>query len=80
MTLLTIVLAVDVIYFYEAWAVWMHKRFKYRTVFHAHAHGEAGTHGHGHPATAKPHETAHHEKSHDTPVPDQTNENSDQHS
>jgi CHASE2 domain-containing sensor protein len=34
MTLVVIVMAVDVIYFYEAWAVWMHKKFKYHTVFH----------------------------------------------
>ncbi len=38
MSLVVIVLAVDVIYFYEAWAVWMHKRFKYRTVFKPHHH------------------------------------------
>ena len=40
LTLIVIVMAVDVIYFYEAWASWMHRRFKYRTVF--------GHHGHGH--------------------------------
>ncbi|MBI5371484.1 MAG: CHASE2 domain-containing protein [Sphingobacteriales bacterium] len=40
MTLIVIVMAVDVIYFYEAWATWMHRRFKYRTVF--------GHHGTGH--------------------------------
>jgi hypothetical protein len=37
-TLVVIVLAVDVIYFYEAWAVWMHKKFGYKTVFHQHHH------------------------------------------
>ena len=37
-TLVVIVLAVDVIYFYEAWAVWMHKKFGYKTVFHHHQH------------------------------------------
>ena len=34
LTLVVIVMAVDVIYFYEAWAVWMHKKFGYKTVFH----------------------------------------------
>lgn len=38
MSLVTIVLAVDVIYFYEAWAVWMHKKFNYKTVFKPHQH------------------------------------------
>lgn len=37
-SLITIVLAVDVIYFYEAWAVWMHKKFNFRTVFKPHHH------------------------------------------
>jgi CHASE2 domain-containing sensor protein len=38
MSLVTIILAVDVIYFYEAWAVWMHKKFHYHTVFKPHHH------------------------------------------
>lgn len=46
LTLYVIVMAVDVIYFYEAWAGWMHRRFRYRTVF--------GHHGHGHAETAHP--------------------------
>jgi CHASE2 domain-containing sensor protein len=33
-SLIVIVMAVDVIYFYEAFAVWMHKKFHYHTVFH----------------------------------------------
>ncbi len=37
-SLVTIVMAVDVIYFYEAWAVWMHKKFQYKTVFKPHHH------------------------------------------
>ena len=37
-TLVVIVLAVDIIYFYEALAVWMHKKFGYKTVFHQHHH------------------------------------------
>jgi CHASE2 domain-containing sensor protein len=37
-TLITIVLAVDIIYFYEAFAVWMHKKFHYHTVFHQKHH------------------------------------------
>lgn len=41
LTLVVIVLAVDIIYFYEAFAVWMHKKFKFATVFtHLHHPGE----------------------------------------
>lgn len=38
LSLIVIVMAVDVIYFYEAWAVWMHKKYKYHTVFKPHHH------------------------------------------
>ncbi len=38
MSLLVIVMAVDVIYFYEAWAVWMNKKYHYHTVFKPHHH------------------------------------------
>ncbi len=38
MTLVVIVLAVDVIYFYEAWASWMHRKYNYHTVFKPHHH------------------------------------------
>jgi CHASE2 domain-containing sensor protein len=38
MSLIVIILAVDVIYFYEAWAVWMHKKFHYHTIFKPHHH------------------------------------------
>ena len=38
LSVIVIALAVDVIYFYEAWAVWMHKKFHYRTVFKPHHH------------------------------------------
>lgn len=38
LSIVVIVLAVDVIYFYEAWAVWMHKKFNFRTVFKPHHH------------------------------------------
>ena len=38
MSLIVIVMAVDVIYFYEAFAVWMHKKFNYKTVFHQKHH------------------------------------------
>jgi CHASE2 domain-containing sensor protein len=34
LSLIVIVMAVDVIYFYEAFAVWMHKKFHYQTLFH----------------------------------------------
>ncbi|MEK7224875.1 MAG: hypothetical protein AAB221_04245, partial [Bacteroidota bacterium] len=37
-SIITILLAVDVIYFYEAWAVWMHKKFGFKTVFKPHHH------------------------------------------
>lgn len=37
-TLYVIVLAVDVIYFYEAFAVWLHKKIGYKTLFHQHDH------------------------------------------
>lgn len=38
LSLIVIVMAVDVIYFYEAFAVWMHKKFQYHTVFHQKHH------------------------------------------
>ena len=37
-TLYVIVLAVDVIYFYEAFVTWLHKKFKYQTIFGHHHH------------------------------------------
>lgn len=37
-TLYVIVLAVDVIYFYEAFVTWAHKKFKYQTIFSHHHH------------------------------------------
>ncbi len=37
-TLVVIVLTVDIIYFYEAFAVWLHKKWGYRTVFHQKHH------------------------------------------
>lgn len=38
LTIVVIVLAVDIIYFYEAFAVWIHKKFGYKTVFHQKHH------------------------------------------
>jgi len=38
LSLIVIVMAVDVIYFYEAFAVWMHKKYHYKTVFHQKHH------------------------------------------
>lgn len=38
LSLIVIIMAVDVIYFYEAWAVWMHKKFNYHTIFKPHHH------------------------------------------
>ena len=38
MSLIVIVMAVDVIYFYEAFAVWLHKKYNYKTVFHQKHH------------------------------------------
>ncbi len=34
LSIVVIVLAVDVIYFYEAFAVWMNKKFGFKTIFH----------------------------------------------
>lgn len=48
LSILTIIMAVDVIYFYEAWAVWMHKKYGYKTVFKPHHHGGHGEEEHGH--------------------------------
>jgi CHASE2 domain-containing sensor protein len=53
-TLYVIVLAVDVIYFYEAFVVWLHRKFKYRTVF---------THHH-HPGESQPHHDYQHQHPH----------------
>jgi CHASE2 domain-containing sensor protein len=39
LTLVVIILCVDIIYFYEAFAVWMHRKYGMRTVFHQHHHG-----------------------------------------
>jgi len=36
LSLVVIIMAVDVIYFYEAWASWMHKKYNYHTVFKPH--------------------------------------------
>ena len=52
-TLYVIALAVDVIYFYEALATWLHKKYKYATIFGHHHHHEEPAHGH------TPHETHH---------------------
>ncbi len=38
LSILVIIMAVDVIYFYEAFAVWMHKKFNFKTVFKPHHH------------------------------------------
>ena len=38
-TLYVIILAVDVIYFYEALVAWLHKKFGFKTVFHQQHHG-----------------------------------------
>ena len=56
-TLYVIALAVDVIYFYEAFATWMHRKFKYQTIFSHHHHGEAGH---------EQHQTTSHEHQHIT--------------
>ena len=49
-TLYVIALAVDVIYFYEAFVTWLHKKFNYATIF-GHHHHEEPTHGHNPPDT-----------------------------
>ena len=38
LSLIVIVMAVDVIYFYEAFAVWLHKKIGFKTLFHQHDH------------------------------------------
>jgi CHASE2 domain-containing sensor protein len=38
LSIAAIVLAVDVIYFYEAFAVWMHKKYGFKTIFHQKHH------------------------------------------
>ena len=38
LSIIVIIMAVDVIYFYEAWAVWMHKKYNFKTVFKPHHH------------------------------------------
>ena len=38
LTLVVIILSVDIIYFYEAFSVWLHKKWGYRTVFHQKHH------------------------------------------
>lgn len=45
-TLYVIALAVDVIYFYEAFVTWMHRKFKYQTIF-GHHHTPAVPHDSG---------------------------------
>ena len=45
-TLYVIALAVDVIYFYEALVTWLHKKFKFATIFGHHQHHEEPAHGH----------------------------------
>ena len=37
-TVLAIILAIDVLYFYEAFTQWMHKKFNYKTIFHTNSH------------------------------------------
>lgn len=54
-TLYVIALAVDVIYFYEALATWMHKKFGYATIF-GHHHHEHGTEQAHHLAAHSTHE------------------------
>jgi CHASE2 domain-containing sensor protein len=46
-TLYVVALAVDVIYFYEALVTWMHRKFKYQTIFGHHHHTPAEHHGAG---------------------------------
>ena len=37
-TLYVIALAVDVIYFYEAFVTWLHRKYNYQTIFGHHHH------------------------------------------
>jgi hypothetical protein len=61
LSLIVIVMAVDVIYFYEAWAVWMHRKFGYQTVFKPHHHGHGDDHG-GHESGQEQHNEEHPEE------------------
>jgi len=36
--IVAIILAIDIIYFYEAFALWLHKKFHFKTIFHKNHH------------------------------------------
>lgn len=63
-TLYVIALAVDVIYFYEAFVGWLHRKYGYQTIFghHGHAAGHDTHHNHEHHKTEhQHHETTTHQ-------------------
>jgi CHASE2 domain-containing sensor protein len=59
-TLYVIALAVDVIYFYEAFVTWLHRKFGYQTIFGHHHHPVEHSSGHKQPG----HEEHHHKDEH----------------
>ena len=56
-TLYVIALAVDVIYFYEAFVTWLHRKFNYQTIFSHHHHPLENETEH-----KQPHQGDHHHK------------------
>lgn len=54
-TLYVIALAVDVIYFYEALATWLHRKYNFATIFSHHHHGEEPKHEPHHTSTQEHH-------------------------
>lgn len=59
-TLYVIALAVDVIYFYEAFVTWLHKKFGYQTIFGHHQHPLEHETRH----KQEPHNNEHHKQEH----------------
>lgn len=59
-TLYVIALAVDVIYFYEAFVGWLHRKFGYQTIF-GHHHNPLDHHSTNHTNDHHKHETTKHE-------------------
>lgn len=61
-TLYVIALAVDVIYFYEAFVTWLHRKFNYQTIFSHHHHPLEHENEHKQPPHAENHHKDQHQK------------------
>jgi CHASE2 domain-containing sensor protein len=61
-TLYVIALAVDVIYFYEAFVTWLHRKFNYQTIFSHHHHPLENENEHTQPDHAEHHHKEQHQK------------------